>query len=270
MTSVKTSERSEKKLSSPDKANSIPLQELVTYTDNLLNNPAMQDYCPNGLQVGGRPTVAKLVSGVTANLALIEAAIEAEADLLLVHHGYFWKGEDARLVGIKRNRLARLLSANISLLVYHLPLDCHPLYGNNARLGQLLGIENSAPMENLPLVWNGTLSEERSGGAFAARITTVLNRTPLHVPGTKRPIKHIAWCSGAGQGYLEQAARRGMDAYLTGEVSEWTVHMAREYGLHFFAAGHHATERYGVQALGGHLAEHFGIRHEFIEIENPA
>jgi len=249
---------------------SVELSELVAYTNALLDTPRISDHCPNGLQVAGRPRVSKIVSGVSANLALIEAALDAEADLILTHHGYFWKNEDPRLVGIKRNRLARLLSANLSLLVYHLPLDIHPMYGNNVRLGQELGLEIDGPLPEAPMIWTGRMPEERSGAVFATRVLRVLNRQPLHIPGTKRPIRRVAWCTGAGQDLLETAALAGMDAYLTGEISEWTVHAAREYNIHFFAAGHHATERLGVQSLGAHLAEKFDIEHQFIEIENPA
>jgi dinuclear metal center YbgI/SA1388 family protein len=252
------------------KRRTVSLNELVAYSDALLNTPGQQDYCPNGLQIAGRPEIGKIVSGVSANLALIDAALDAEADLVLVHHGFFWKNEDPRLIGIRRNRIARLLSTNLSLLVYHLPLDIHPVYGNNVRLGQELGLEIDGPLPEEPMIWTGRMPEERSGAVFSTRILRVLNRQALHIPGTKRPIRRVAWCSGAGQNLLEIAALAGMDAYVTGEVSEWTVHTAKEYNIHFFAAGHHATERLGVQALGGHLAEKFGIEHQFIEIDNPA
>ena len=250
----------------------IPLNDLVAYTDRLLNTPLMQqDACPNGLQIAGRPMVGKIVTGVTVNQALIEAAIVANADLLLTHHGFFWKNENPCLTGIKRKRIARLLAADLNLLVYHLPLDVHPLYGNNAQLGRKLGIhiEGNLPEEQFVLV--GSLTEERKGTVFSARITEMLNRQPLHISApAPRLIRRIAWCSGAGQGFIEKAALAGVDAYLTGEVSEQTPHIAREYNIHFYAAGHHATERYGVEALGQHLAEQFGIDHQFIDIHNPA
>lgn len=249
------------------------LHELVSYTDALLNVGAFKDYCPNGLQVEGRAQVHTLVSGVSASVRLLDAALALKADAILVHHGYFWKGEDARVTGYKKQRLQRLLSADVSLLAYHLPLDAHPELGNNAQLAQVLKLNitgafdtNSGP--KLGLI--GELPQPQSGAQFAAHIEHALGRTPLHVAGAASQIKTIAWCSGGAQGYIDRAAALGVDGYLTGEVSEYTVHIARETGLHFFAAGHHATERYGVQALGAHLARHFGLRHEYVEIENPA
>lgn len=251
----------------------VMLHELVAYTGALLNVSAFKDYCPNGLQVEGRVQVHTLVSGVSASARLLDAALALNADAILVHHGYFWKGEDARVVGYKKQRLQRLLRADVNLLAYHLPLDAHPELGNNAQLAQVLGLNITGAFDTdsgpkLGLV--GELSQPQSGELFAAHIERVLGRTPLHVAGAASQIKTVAWCSGGAQGYIDRAASLGVDAYLTGEVSEYTVHIARETGLHFFAAGHHATERYGVQALGAHLARHFGLRHEYVEIENPA
>lgn len=251
----------------------VMLHELVAYTGALLNISAFKDYCPNGLQVEGRVQVHTLVSGVSASARLLDAALALNADAILVHHGYFWKGEDARVVGYKKQRLQRLLRADVNLLAYHLPLDAHPELGNNAQLAQVLGLNITGAFDTdsgpkLGLV--GELSQPQSGELFAAHIERVLGRTPLHVAGAASQIKTVAWCSGGAQGYIDRAASLGVDAYLTGEVSEYTVHIARETGLHFFAAGHHATERYGVQALGAHLARHFGLRHEYVEIENPA
>lgn len=249
------------------------LKELVDYTDALLGVGVFKDYCPNGLQVEGRVQVQTLISGVSASARLLDAALALNADAVLVHHGYFWKGEDARVVGYKKQRLQRLLKADVSLLAYHLPLDAHPEFGNNAQLARVLGLNITGAFDTdsgpkLGLI--GQLSPPQSGAQFAAHIERTLGRAPLHVAGTATPIKTIAWCSGGAQGYIERAAALGVDAYLTGEVSEYTVHIARETGLHFFAAGHHATERYGVQALGAHLAGQFGLRHEYVEIENPA
>ena len=251
----------------------VTLTDLVRYTDTLLSVGTFKDYCPNGLQVEGRAQVQTLVSGVSASARLLDAALALKADAILVHHGYFWKGEDARIIGYKKQRLQRLLSADISLVAYHLPLDAHPQLGNNAQLAQVLGINITGAFDTesgrkLGLV--GELAQRYSGEQFAAHIERVLGRAPLHVSGAASRIKTIAWCSGGAQGYIDHAAALGVDAYLTGEVSEYTVHSARETGLHFFAAGHHATERYGVQALGEHLAKHFGLRHEYVEIENPA
>ncbi len=251
----------------------VMLHELVTYTDALLNVGAFKDYCPNGLQVEGRAQVHTLVSGVSASARLLDAALALNADAVLVHHGYFWKGEDARVVGYKKQRLQRLLRADMSLLAYHLPLDAHAELGNNARLAQVLDINVTgayATDSGPNMLRTGTLQQAQSGAQFAAHIERALARAPLHVVGAAAHIKTIAWCSGGAQGYIERAAALEVDAYLSGEVSEYTVHIARETGLHFFAAGHHATERYGVQALGAHLAQQFGLRHEYVEIDNPA
>ncbi|HEB93069.1 MAG TPA: Nif3-like dinuclear metal center hexameric protein [Gammaproteobacteria bacterium] len=245
--------------------------ELLRYLHGLLNVDAFSDYCPNGLQVEGRAEIRKLVCGVTACQALVDAAVAAGADALLVHHGYFWKGEQPTITGLKRRRVQALLEAGINLLAYHLPLDAHPQLGNNAQLAQRLGLTASDGLVGEPaIVLAGSVDEPVSGEDFAARIADRLQRVPLHIPGQATEIRRIAWCSGGAQGHIGQAAALGVDAYLTGEVSEQTVHIARETGLHFFAAGHHATERYGAQALGAHLAERFALQVEFVDIDNPA
>ncbi len=245
--------------------------ELLRYLHELLNVDAFSDYCPNGLQVEGRAEIHTLVCGVTACQALVDAAVTAGADALLVHHGYFWKGEQPTITGLKRRRVQALLAAGINLLAYHLPLDAHPRLGNNAQLAQRLGLTASDGLAGEPaIVLAGSVDEPVSGEGFAARIADRLQRAPLHIPGRAAEIRRIAWCSGGAQGYIEQAAALGVDAYLTGEVSEQTVHIARETGLHFFAAGHHATERYGAQALGAHLAARFALQVDFVDIDNPA
>ncbi|WP_150302798.1 Nif3-like dinuclear metal center hexameric protein [Pseudomonas saliphila] len=251
---------------------SVARRDLVAYCDAMLESAAFQDYCPNGLQIEGRDRVQRLVTGVTASQALIDAAIARGADMLLVHHGYFWKGESAPLTGIKKNRIKALLDHDISLLAYHLPLDVHAEVGNNVQLARLLGwrIRGGLEPENPRSVGlHGELEKPQSACEMTESLTRVLGRAPLHIAGNDRPIKRIAWCTGAAQGYIEKAIALGMDAFVTGEVSEPTVHSARENGIHFFAAGHHATERYGVQALGEKLAEQFGIAHEFVDIDNP-
>ncbi len=251
----------------------ITLNELVSYTNGLLNSAAFQDYCPNGLQVEGRAQVRKLVSGVTASQALVEAAVEAGADALLVHHGYFWKGEDPCVTGMKRRRLSRLLAADMSLLAYHLPLDAHPELGNNAQLGTLLGLSAEGwfgEAHGPAIACYATLPVALTGAAVAQRIATALGREPLFIAGGDHPIERIGWCTGAAQGYIEAAAGLGLDAFISGEISEPTVHVARECGIHYFAAGHHATERYGVRALGAHLAERFGLEHLHLDLDNPA
>jgi dinuclear metal center YbgI/SA1388 family protein len=248
------------------------LSELVAAADRLLQPECFQDYCPNGLQVQGKPTVRRLISGVTASLALLEAALAADADAILVHHGYFWKNEPPPIVGIKQKRLRLLLQNEISLLVYHLPLDAHPQLGNNAQLAARLNIEITGGLQavDLPIGNIGRLQQSLLLADFAEHVGQRLGRTPLAVAGGSHPIKTIAWCSGGAQSYIEQAAQLGVDAFLSGEVSEQTVHLARELGVHFIAAGHHATERYGAPAVAGYLAEQLGIEHRFIDIDNPA
>ncbi len=250
----------------------IGLQPLVDYCDELLDARQFRDYCPNGLQVEGRAEIRHIVSGVTASRALIEAAGEHRADALLVHHGYFWKGESPVLTGMRARRVRALLDAGISLLAYHLPLDAHDRLGNNAQLAARLGWRPDGCFghaDGPALAWYGRLDEPVSGAQLGARLARVLGREPLHVGDGPAVIETLGWCTGAAQSYLEAAARRGLDAFVSGEISEASTHIAREYGIHYFAAGHHATERYGVQALGEHLAAHFGIQHTFLDIENP-
>jgi len=248
------------------------LTEIINLCEATLEPVRYRDYCPNGLQVEGAERVGKIVSGVTASQALIDAAIEQEAQLVLVHHGYFWKGENPQIVGMKRKRLKALLENDISLLAYHLPLDGHPDLGNNARLARLLELhvlQGMEPENDRSIGLVGELSEAMTGAEFGAFVESKLGRRPFHVAGSDKPVKRVAWCSGAAQGMIDQAVELGVDAYLTGEVSEPTVHSARELGIHFYAAGHHATERYGVQALGEFLAAQLGIEHVFVDIDNP-
>lgn len=250
----------------------VTIQELTQYTDTLLQADRFQDYCPNGLQVEGKETVQEIVTGVTASQALLEAACLRKADAVLVHHGYFWRNEDPRITGIKRARLAVLLQNNINLLAYHLPLDMHPDVGNNAQLGRLLGIQVDGVLqarEPVACVSYGHL-EPVPAETFRARIDTALQRTCIHVDAGPDRIATVGWCTGAGQGFIGQAIDANLDAYISGEISEPTAHMAREAKIHYFAAGHHATERYGVQALGQHLEQRFGLGHEFVDIDNPA
>ena len=249
------------------------LSELVAYADHLLAVENFTDYCPNGLQVQGRPEVKTLIGGVTACQALLDAAVGYRADAVLVHHGYFWKGEDPRITGMKRRRLATLLRHDLSLLAYHLPLDAHPELGNNAQLGRVLGLTVTGTADGNSrtpgLVMLGEPASPLPADTFAALIAARLGRKPLHVAGDDRPIRRLAWCTGGAQSYIELALSAGVDAFLTGEASEQTVHFARENGLHFFAAGHHATERYGVRALGGQLARRLSLNFVFVDIDNP-
>jgi dinuclear metal center YbgI/SA1388 family protein len=250
----------------------VALKELVSYTDTLLDIGAFRDYCPNGLQVQGCAQVRSLVGGVSASRALIEAAIERGAQALLVHHGYFWRGEDPRVTGMKRERLALLLGHGISLLAYHLPLDAHPEWGNNVQLGRLLGFEIEGPLDETDRSkgLRGRLPSPLSGDVLRGHIAAALGREPLHIAAGPQPVCSIGWCTGAAQGFIETAIEAGLDAYLSGEVSEPTVHAAREGGIHYLGAGHHATERYGVQALGRHLAQRLDLEWAFIDIPNPA
>jgi dinuclear metal center YbgI/SA1388 family protein len=245
------------------------LHELENYTARLLEVARFQDYCPNGLQVEGRRAVRRVVSGVSASLALLEAAADAEADAVLVHHGYFWKGEDSRLVGVKKRRLDVLFASGMSLFAYHLPLDAHPLYGNNALLGKALGAEAEGTFGEQALACFGTLPAPRTLAPWTDALAAALARAPLVIGEAERPVRRVAWCSGAGQGYFEAALALGVDAFVTGEISERYVHLAREAGVAFVCAGHHATERFGVRALGEHWAEAFGLEHRYVEVENP-
>ena len=248
------------------------LQQIIDYCDTLLSVGDYKDYAPNGLQVEGISEVWRIVSGVTASQALIDAAIEQQADLLLVHHGYFWKGEAAPITGIKRQRIKALLDNDISLVAYHLPLDGHEIFGNNAQLAEIWQIEPLGRFGDGPnggLAMYGELDEAEPLDALAGRIAVDLHHRPMVIDGGEHEVKRVGWCSGAAQGYIEQAAALGCDAFISGEISEQTVHLARELGIHYIAAGHHATERYGVQALGEHLADHFSLENQFIDIPNP-
>jgi dinuclear metal center YbgI/SA1388 family protein len=250
----------------------VTRKELENHLAELLQPWAMNDYCPNGLQVEGKDTIERIVTGVTATQALIEAAIERQADAIIVHHGYFWKGENQAVVGMKRQRLKTLLLHDINLFAYHLPLDVHPELGNNAQLAQLLGIKiqrRLEPWNKQSVAFKGKFATPVSPDELAERISDQLDRDPLHEAGTSDVISSVAWCTGGGQHYIEQAAQQGIDAFISGEASEQTIHVAREMGIHFYAAGHHATERYGAKALGEHLQVTFDVDVCFVDIDNP-
>lgn len=244
--------------------------EVESFLQQLLAPERFKDYGPNGLQVEGRGEIRKVVSGVTASLALINAAIEAEADMILVHHGLFWRGQDGRLTGWLKARVERLMAADVNLFAYHLPLDAHPVFGNNARLGAELGLEADARFGEQELGFIGPAANLASLGSLQATVQRRLQREPVLAPGDGRPLRRIAWCTGGAQGYFEAAIAAGADAFLTGEISEPQAHLARETGVAFLACGHHATERYGAPAVAVHLAAALGLSHEFIEIDNPA
>ena len=250
----------------------IELPELTAYLDRYLEIDRFRDYCPNGLQVEGSSRVETLVSGVTACLELIEAAIDVGADSILVHHGYFWKGENQTLVGMKMRRLRRLIESNVSLLAYHLPLDAHPELGNNACLAEKLSIDVKGALDSdqtPSIAIFGRIAQPVSAETFARTIARVLQREPLWISSGSDKINSVGLCTGAAQDYIHYAIEKNLDAFISGEISERTTHIAREEGIHYFAAGHHATERYGVQKLGEHVSRKFSILHRFIEIENP-
>lgn len=244
--------------------------ELIKYLDELLTPGKFRDYCPNGLQVEGRHEVRRVVAGVTASQALLDVAVEREADAVLVHHGYFWKGEDGRVVGIRKQRLGALLRHDINLIAYHLPLDAHPAVGNNAQLAKRFGWVPEGFFGEQDIGWFGRAIEPGDLATLSNRVSGELGRSPLVIGDAGRPIRRIAWCSGGGQGYFEQAVALGVDAYLSGEISEQAVHLARESGVAYLAAGHHATERYGVEALALDLQERFGLDCAFVDLANPA
>ena len=244
--------------------------DVDVYLSALLQSASFKDYGPNGLQIEGRPQVCRLVSGVTASLALIDAAIEAEADAVLVHHGLFWRGHDGCITGWLKQRVQRLLAHDINLLAYHLPLDAHPQFGNNAQLGLRMGVSADARFGEQSLGFIGTPEAPLRAKELLERLARMSGRKPALIEGDGRPLRRLAWCSGGAQSYFEAAIAAGADAFVTGEMSEPQVHLARETGVAFIACGHHASERYGVQALGEHRAAQFDIEHRYIEIDNPA
>ncbi|WP_338366895.1 Nif3-like dinuclear metal center hexameric protein [uncultured Pseudoalteromonas sp.] len=246
-------------------------REFNQLLDDILKPHTIKDFCPNGLQVEGKNDINTIVTGVTASQALIDAAIEKNADAILVHHGYFWKGESQPITGMKKRRIGALLAHDINLFAYHLPLDIHPVIGNNAQLAELLDIEIEAGLEPVSnsVAMKGRLKTPLTGSEFANKIAKVLNREPLRSVVRDEKIHTIALCTGGGQGYIDLAAEQEVDAYLTGEASEQTIHSSREQNIDFFAAGHHATERYGIKALGELLAKEHGFDVSFIDIDNP-
>lgn len=252
----------------------VKRHEFLTLIDDLLLPNAVNDYCPNGLQVEGSVEISKVITGVTASQALIDEAIKRKADCILVHHGYFWKGESQPITGIKMRRIKSLLTHDINLLAYHLPIDIHPEFGNNAQLGSLLqvsDIQSHPSLKPSGIVMWGELRSEVDALSLKQLLARVLQREPVHInANSNRPIKRIAWCTGGGQGYIDACLELGIDAFISGEISEQTTHSARELDIHYFAAGHHATERYGVKAVGEYLARVSGVDVEFVDIPNPA
>ncbi len=248
----------------------MQLIELRNHLDTVLDAQRLKDYCPNGLQVEGRAEVARVLCGVTASQALLDRAAAGGHDAVFVHHGLFWKGDDGRVTGFRRQRLRTLLANDISLFAYHLPLDVHPELGNNAQLARLMGWEGEGRFADQDLGWIGRpLGPAQSADSVAQTLAKKLGRTPLLVGDGGRPVGRIAWCTGGAQGYFEQAILAGADLYVSGEISEQTVHLARESGVPYIAAGHHATERYGARAVADYLTRHLGLEAEFVDLDNP-
>lgn len=250
----------------------ITRSELSDYVHRILKCSQYNDYAPNGIQIEGKTQINRICTAVTASDDAISAAVQCKADALLVHHGYFWRGEDPIITGMKRQRIHKLLANDITLFAYHLPLDCHPDLGNNACLAKLFLLEELqmhkiGSTENI--LWSGVLTKELSGADFTFFLEKKLGRMPLYISGSERPIKSVALCSGAAQDYIEEAWRLGVDAFISGEVSERTYYQAKELGIHYFSCGHHATERLGIQALGAHLASTFQLEHTFLDSDNP-
>ena len=244
-------------------------EEFRAYLDALLEASRFRDYCPNGLQVEGRAEIQSVVCGVTASQALIDAAIERKADAILVHHGWFWKSEDGRVTGFRKRRMASLLAHDISLFAYHLPLDAHPQLGNNAQLAKLFGWTPSGHFGEQDLGCSAVLPAPTLAGTLQEQASRILGRTAMLIGEPAHPVTRVAWCSGGAQDWFEAAIESGADLFMSGEISEQTTHLARETGVAYLAAGHHATERYGVMALGEHLSQTFGISCEFVDIDNP-
>lgn len=247
----------------------VKINELNHYTQQLMQVERFKDYCPNGLQVEGRVEVGKIVTGVTASMALLKAAQEVGADLILVHHGYFWRNEAPELVGIKQRRIKFLLTHDINLMAYHLPLDAHRELGNNTQFGNLLGFDVQGYASSDSLLAYAELEDALPLSKIVQLIEHRLGRNVMVIGDVDKKIKKVAWCTGAAQGYIDQAIALGVDLYISGEISEQTTHQSLESGVAYVSAGHHATERYGIQALGRHLAEKFNLEHEFIDIHNP-
>ncbi len=259
--------------SSPEAVSTNTLEQWLAAT---LQIDQFKDYSPNGLQVAGTPHIRHIVTGVTASLALIDQAIQQQADALIVHHGWFWKNESPCIRGPKRERVARVLDNNLNLFGYHLPLDAHPVLGNNAQLARILSLEPDTDDTGQPvtfgpasLIWSGRCSTQRTLADFAAQTATALDRQPLVVGDPGKVIKRVAWCTGGAQSMMQDAIDQGVDLYITGEASEQNFHMANESGVAFMAAGHHATERYGPKALGDAIAQQFGVSVTFIDLDNP-
>ena len=244
---------------------------IESYLNDFLQISHFKDYCPNGLQVQGKKNIKTIVTGVTASLELIEEAIKVKADAILVHHGWFWKNDDPRIVGQLHKRLTLLMQHELNLFAYHLPLDQHPKVGNNVQLAKVLGFQIEGQSKENDLVWFGRPSKNKKLllKELSEQLETKLNRKPLVIGDLNKEIKKVAWCTGGAQGYIQIAANLDADVYISGEISEQTTHASKELDIAYISAGHHATESYGVQALGKHLVQELGIRHIHIDVPNP-
>ena len=256
--------------------NAVSTNDLHHWLNTILQPQRFRDYCPNGLQLEGKPKIRHIITGVTASQALIDAAVERGADAILVHHGWFWKNEDPCIRGPKRKRIAQAIANDLNVFAYHLPLDAHPELGNNAQLGKVLGFTPERTPEGEPLrcgpddlIWIGTVPDGTTLQSLSQKTHNSLHRMPLFVGNPQQTVKRIAWCTGGAQGMMEAAIAAGADVYLTGEASEQNYHLAHETDTGFIAAGHHATERYGVKALGEAIANAFGIQVDFLDLDNP-
>lgn len=253
----------------------IKRNEMTAYLQEFLACHLYQDYAPNGLQIEGADDIQSICTAVTASRDVIEQTAQLGAEALFVHHGYFWRGESPVISGMKRKRIGSLLSSDINLFAYHLPLDCHPTLGNNACIGSQLALKKDTIKghtinNNANLLWSGAFSEGQSAEALMESLEQLFQKKPIHIGASQnKPIHRIAWCSGAAQDFIEEAHALGVDAYVSGEVSERTYYQAKEMGIHYFACGHHATERFGIRALGEHLAHKFSLKHHFIDSDNP-
>ena len=248
------------------------LNEIIQWCDHILKSPEFKDYAPNGLQIEGKPDVNKILCAVTASQGAIEAAIEQGADMLLVHHGYFWKGEPYPITGMRGKRIKSLIQHDISLAGYHLPLDSHPTLGNNAAIADILALENIEvldPSERHPIGNIGYLKQPVSAEEFKLYVSQRLDFNAIHLAADKKSIQKIGFCTGGAQDFIDKAAERNCDAYISGEVSERTFYEAKELNVHYYACGHHATERYGVQRLAKAISEQFDIEYSYFELNNP-
>lgn len=244
-------------------------EELISYINRLLAIDSFHDYAPNGLQVEGKNEVRKVALAVSASLYAIKTALAWQADLLLVHHGFFWKNENPRILSWKKNRLHAILGANLNVAAYHLPLDAHPMLGNNAALAKLLGWQIEKQVGEQDLLFLGSMEKAMEQGKMAISIGDQLGRQVFLVGDPSKKVQKLAWCTGGGQSFFSEAIDQGAEIFITGEGSETHYHFAQECGVGFIAAGHHATERYGIKTLGAHIAQEFKLETHFIDEDNP-